>query len=203
MRRFIVLLVFMLASCGGANTPSTATVTSSPEAAFQVKVSIMGSTNNDTGENPQPVPGCWSDTLPIFWENPPANTQSFALLLTGPMDQARPDFTYSLVYNLPATANTLEFSNTYTMDGSDKVYTGIAYNGTVGRSGFGSSLIMSPCAQSLAEPKTATFTVYALDLPPTLEQKLDRTKFEAATQGHVIAKVERTLSFEYIEVKIR
>lgn len=203
MRRFIVLFVFMLAGCGGATTLPTATVTSSPEAAFQVKVSIMGSTNNDTGANPQSVPGCWGETLPIFWENPPANTQSFALLLTGPMDQARPDFTYSLVYNLPATANTLEFSNTYTMDGSDKVYTGIAYNGTIGRNSYTTGIVMSPCASSLAEPKPATLTVYALDLPPTLEQKLDRTKFEAATQGHVIAKVERTLSFEYIEVKIR
>lgn len=174
MRRLIIVFVFMLASCGGANTP-TATVDN------QTFRASVAADDGDDGATIKKVSGCWMyPSFPISWRNAPAKTQSFAIVVRGQRDSTA-DFLYGLVYNIMPDQSELVI--TYEMGDTVSF---LRYNGTVGKSSFGVSEILNPCYGSLNSsnpPRQTTVTVYALDLAPTLDKSMKLADFEAAIKG--------------------
>ena len=99
----------------------------------------------------------------LRWSDPPAGTQSFALIADDP-DLPGGTFTHWVLYNIPASTNELP-------EGLQAGQVGTSGNNDFGRTGYG-----GPC------PPSGThryyFTLYALDLP-----SVDLTGNTISSQG--------------------
>lgn len=125
---------------------------------------------------------CEGDNLsPAFsWSEPPATTQSLALILHDPDAPRANGFTHWVVYNLPASLRALE-------EGAgrrEKAITG----GLHGRNDSGELGYLGPCPPSGTHRYFAR--IYALnaflDLPPGA----NRQDVTTAMQGHLIESAE-------------
>jgi Raf kinase inhibitor-like YbhB/YbcL family protein len=110
----------------------------------------------------------------LAWSDPPAGTQSFALIVDDP-DAPGGTFTHWVLYNIPAEAREIG------QGGSA---------GTAGTNGFGRTRYSGPCPPPGDSPHRYRFTLYALDQRSLQARKGTREEIEAQMGGHVLASAQ-------------
>jgi len=118
---------------------------------------------------------CGGKNVPpgFSWINPPAGTQSYALLMFDPDGLGGKGVSHWVLYNIPGSVTSLSPA-----DIDAKKYTpGRGTGDLVGYRG--------PCPPSGDAPHHYVLTLYATDLPPTLPAGLDRPGVFQAIDGHV------------------
>ena len=177
-RRIIFCLLMMsliLAACG-----SSATITSEPfvsEPTMEAAMSIQ--LTSDVFANGQSIPAkysCRGKNIPpaLTWTEPPAGTQSFALIVDDP-DAPMGTWVHWVLYNIPANTRGLnENADTNAM--------------SVGRNSSGNTRYDGPC------PPSGThryfFKLYALDSSLSLSPGASKDQLLDAMKGHILAQVE-------------
>ncbi len=118
-------------------------------------------------------------SLPLSWNNPPAGTQSFALIMDDP-DAPGGTFTHWMLYNLPPSTSRLGEnlpSSPQLPDGSQQ-----------GKNSFGKQGYGGPC------PPSGThryfFKLYALDSVLSLPSGAGVEDLNRAIQGHILGSAE-------------
>jgi Raf kinase inhibitor-like YbhB/YbcL family protein len=170
----LLVLALMLTSCGRTPTNSAETT----EANMTLSLS---STAFAAG---QPIPAPYSCkggdvSPPLAWNNSPAGTKSFALIVDDP-DAPMGTWVHWVLFNVPAATNSLPEAipaGTQLADGSAQ-----------GRNSSGNSGYNGPC------PPSGThryfFKLYALDATLTLPSGADKGRLLEAMQGHILAQGE-------------
>jgi Raf kinase inhibitor-like YbhB/YbcL family protein len=116
---------------------------------------------------------------PLAWGEPPAGTQSFALIMDDP-DAPGGTWDHWILFNIPASARGLPESI-----GADPTLPDGSLSGTNswGRTGYG-----GPC------PPSGThryfFKLYALDEPLAISAGASKGELEKAMTGHILARGE-------------
>ena len=113
---------------------------------------------------------------PLAWTDPPAGTNSFALISDDP-DAPGKTWVHWVAYNIPAAARGLPERYPTSAQLPDGTRQGVT---DFGRAGYG-----GPC------PPSGThryfFKLYALDAVLSLPPKATKAQLEAAMRGHVLA----------------
>ena len=115
---------------------------------------------------------------PLRWENPPANTQSFALICDDP-DAPMGTWTHWVIYNLPPAARELAESFPPQERRPDGTLQG---KNDFGRIGYG-----GPCPPR-GKPHRYFFRLYALDAKLAAGPGLTRKALLKAMEGHILAQ---------------
>lgn len=145
------------------------TVVNAPAARLELRSSAFD--NNAT------IPtqfSCQGPSPPLQWTEPPAGTQSFALIVEDP-DAPGGTFTHWITWGIPASARALGQG-----EGGPAVGRGDA-----GQRWFG------PCPPPGA-PHRYIFRLYALKVQLTLAAGATREQFLGAIQGQILAQAELT-----------
>ena len=114
----------------------------------------------------------------LTWEEPPAETQSFALIMDDP-DAPGGVFTHWVLFNLPADSRGLSEAvptQPQLPDGS------LQGKNDFGRSGYG-----GPCPPP-GRPHRYQFTLYALDQTLDLKAGASKKQVIDAMRGHILAQ---------------
>ena len=122
---------------------------------------------NCTGENISPA---------LVWNNPPANTKSFALVVHDPEGAKGLGVTHLVAYNISPSAT--GFAENDLRDG--KGYTG-------GKNTPGNLRWHGPCPPPGSGAHHYTFTLIATSLAPDLPEGLDRDALFGKLKGHTLA----------------
>lgn len=117
---------------------------------------------------------------PLRWENAPAGTKAFALVVDDPDAPGR-TWDHWVLYDLPATASALP-EGVRTDDRPDA-------GGVQGVNDFKKVGWAGPCPPP-GKPHRYVFRLYALDAPTGLAPRATKKDLLAATQGHVLADAE-------------
>ena len=191
-------LVISIAACASTqSTPSaqilteqtsqieTQVVTSNEEVTMSLKISCPAF------ENGKPIPSDFSckgrDVSPaLAWTEPPAGTQSFALIMDDP-DAPMGTWVHWILFNIPAsTRNLTEGTPTDAQLGDGSLQ---------GKTSAGSNGYHGPC------PPSGThryfFKLYALDTMLSLSTKADKKELLAAMEGHILANAELMGTFSH------
>jgi Raf kinase inhibitor-like YbhB/YbcL family protein len=124
---------------------------------------------------------CDSDVSPALkWSDPPANTQSLALIADDP-DAPAGTFVHWVAYDLPSALRQLT-------EGVPKQGT-ISGGGAQGINDFGRTGYGGPCPPP-GKPHRYFFKLYALDKKLDLKSGATKQQVESAMQGHILAKAE-------------
>jgi len=128
-----------------------------------------------------------NDTSPaLTWTEPPAGTQSFALIMDDP-DAPMGTWVHWVVYNIPASTRELEENMPAIPELSNGIMQGYTSAKTTGYHG--------PC------PPSGThryfFELYALDTMLSLSAKADRKQLLAAMEGHILGNAELMGTFSH------
>lgn len=117
---------------------------------------------------------------PLTWSEPPAGTQSLALIVDDP-DAPVGVFTHWVIFNIPADSRGL----------SEAVPTQaeLPSGALQGKNDFGRMGYTGPCPPP-GRPHRYQFTVYALDSRLDLTAGVAKTQLLTAMQGHVLAQGE-------------
>jgi Raf kinase inhibitor-like YbhB/YbcL family protein len=135
----------------------------------------------DGGEIPKKFTCDGGDASPqLIWEDPPAGTKSFALIVDDP-DAPSGTWVHWVVFNLPAEARTLPES----VPRGEQVQGG----GSQGRNDFPQIGYGGPCPPP-GKPHRYFFKLYALDAQLNLMPGATKADVEQAMQGHVLAKAQ-------------
>ena len=121
-----------------------------------------------------------SDITPaLTWTEPPAGTQSFALIMDDP-DAPVGTWVHWVIFNIPASARGLAEGTPTDAQLGDGSLQGVTSAGSNGYHG--------PC------PPSGThryfFKLYALDTMLALSSSADKGKALAGMEGHILANVE-------------
>jgi len=116
----------------------------------------------------------------LTWTEPPAGTQSFALIEDDP-DAPSGTFVHWLVYDLPAAYRQLPEG----LSRNDQMLGG----GRQGTNDFSRTGYNGPCPPP-GRPHRYFIHLYALDAKPNLRPAATRRELEAAMQGHILAQAE-------------
>lgn len=109
---------------------------------------------------------------PLAWDDAPADTQSFALIVED-IDAPGGVFTHWVLFDIPAEVNELPEG--------DPVF-GIAGVNDFQRPGYS-----GPCPPPRRGDHRYIFTLYALDAPSLdLSQRATRREVESAMEGHIL-----------------
>ncbi|MEX1071904.1 MAG: YbhB/YbcL family Raf kinase inhibitor-like protein [Anaerolineales bacterium] len=192
------MLLLLLTAC----TPSQATATIEPTQA-EIATVTMAEHAATTGQTIAPfelsgiafeaeavIPDRYSckgeDISPeLYWGDPPAGTQSFALLFNDP--EARSSgWMHWVVYNIPAEARGL----------SEAIQPGAIIEGTMvhGSSDWGTLEYGGPCPPQGVTHRYV-FTLYALDTLLDLDPGSSKTELIAAMDEHILAQIELAANF--------
>ncbi|MGC9158829.1 MAG: YbhB/YbcL family Raf kinase inhibitor-like protein [Terracidiphilus sp.] len=114
---------------------------------------------------------------PLAWTDPPAGTQSFALIVTDP-DAPGGTFVHWVLYDLPAEARSLPEA----VPGKGRLANGAAQ----GRNNFGKLGYGGPCPPGKS-PHHYIFTLYALNVRLNLPPGATPSQIEQAMEGHILA----------------
>jgi Raf kinase inhibitor-like YbhB/YbcL family protein len=178
---YLLLTAFLLAAC----TPSTPVIpdqTITDPLAMEETVSIELTSNAFV--QGQPIPAkytCTGENVSpaLSWGEPPAGSQSFALIMDDP-DAPGGTWVHWVLFNIPASARGLPESfpaNATLPDGSMS-----------GDSSFGSPGYGGPC------PPSGThryfFKLYALDEMLGIPPHANKGELEKAMVGHILAQGE-------------
>lgn len=157
-------LLFAALSSSSAFATLSVNVTNVPEN------SLIDSSFTCDADNSQP---------PITWTNAPANTQSFAMIMTDP-DVKNGPFYHWVLYNIPAT---------------DKELKKDSNEGTVGVNSFGTMDYKGPCPPD-GQTHHYIFTLYALDTKLNLTPPAKYDAVMKAFDSHIIEKAQYTITYK-------
>ena len=141
--------------------------------------------------NGQPIPADFScngsDISPaLAWTEPPAGTQSFALILDDP-DASAGTWVHWVVFNIPASTRDLKPGTPTDPQLSD--------GSLQGKTSAGSNGYHGPC------PPSGThryfFKLYAVDSMLSLSAITDKKGLLAAMEGHILANAELMGTFSH------
>jgi Raf kinase inhibitor-like YbhB/YbcL family protein len=116
----------------------------------------------------------------LKWNNPPGNTQSFALIMDDP-DAPAGTWVHWVLFDLPANAREL-------LEGvakEDQLSSGARH----GRNDFGKVGYGGPCPPP-GKPHRYFFKLYALDAKLGLKAGATKANVERAMKGHILAQAE-------------
>lgn len=145
------------------------------------------SLNSKSLTNDSPIPKRYTcdgeDVSPdLTWNNPPAKTKSFALILSDP-DAPGGRFYHWVLYNLPPTLTNLSEGLTQLPEGAMH-----------GKNSWGRARYNGPCP-----PKGSThryiFTLYALDTVLPLSADSDVATVLESLENNILAKTSFTAKF--------
>ena len=165
-----------LGGCAMPGTPSTgANVFSLTSSGSGFKDGTMLQ-KKYAGNNPK-NPNCIGENVspPLSWSNPPAGTQSYALVMVDPEGRQGLGVIHWVAYGIPASVT--GFAEGETSQLTDK------YVGGKGTNGLG--YYQGPCTPPATGMHHYTFTLIATDLDPkALQPGLTRDELLAKLQGH-------------------
>jgi hypothetical protein len=122
----------------------------------------------------------------LNWGDPPAGTQSFALIFNDPT--LRPGWVHWIVYGLPADYRGL-------LEGFDNGGEGSTEGGIyTGLNSWELSIYRGPCPP-MGSTHTYVFTLYALDTMLESGTRLNKQGLLAAMEGHILAQVDLSATF--------
>jgi Raf kinase inhibitor-like YbhB/YbcL family protein len=162
----------------------TACTSSPTEIASDVQTELTMNLTSSAFTQGQPIPVKYSckgaDVSPaLAWDESPAGTQSFALIMDDP-DAPVGTWVHWVLFNLPATSRGLSEGMPIDPTFADGSVQGITSARSVGYHG--------PC------PPSGThryfFKLYALDTVITLTDKADKKALLVAMEGHIVAQAE-------------
>jgi Raf kinase inhibitor-like YbhB/YbcL family protein len=185
MRRSIfyslLLISVILASCSSSTTttaqPSVTSISESESTATEATMSLT--LTSDAFANGQSIPAKYScvgkNISPaLAWNEPPAGTQSFALIVDDP-DAPAGTWVHWVLFNIPVSTLSLQES----MDTSAM---------SAGRNSSGNMSYDGPC------PPSGThryfFKLYALDSTLSLSPGATKEQLLTAMKGHILAQGE-------------
>ena len=117
---------------------------------------------------------------PLTWKDPPAGTQSFALITDDP-DAPAGTWVHWVIYNIPSTTKELP-------EGVQK--TEKLPDGTLqGRNDFRKIGYGGPCPPP-GKPHRYFFKLYALDTKLSLKPGATKAELESAMKGHTLGQTE-------------
>ena len=115
-------------------------------------------------------------SLPLSWDNVPANTKSFAITMVDPAARAGLGFVHWVAYDIPGDKKGLKEGEA----NSDTAF-------GPGKNGAGAGGWRGPCPPPTDYPHPYTITLIATDLAPgTLKAGMNRDELSAALQGHAL-----------------
>ncbi len=156
---------------GSAQLPasSAAFTLSSPDFEANAAIPVLYTCN---GKNISPA---------LAWNDPPAGTQSFALVVDDP-DAPNGDWVHWILFNIPAQARSLPQAAPTDAQLSDG-----SLNGTTsfGKPGYG-----GPCPPSGTHHYI--FTLYALDIRLDLKSNANKNDLLGALRTHILGHAELT-----------
>ena len=115
-------------------------------------------------------------SMPLSWDNVPANTKSFAITMVDPVARAGSGFVHWVAYDIPAEKKGLKEGEA----NSDTAF-------GAGKNGTGSAGWRGPCPNPADYPHPYTITLVATDLAPgTLQSGMNRDQLLTALQGHAL-----------------
>ena len=163
-----------------ANSPAQKT----PEVKFQLTSSAFAA----DGAIPAQYSCDGSDISPaLAWSEPPAGTQSFALVVDDP-DAPKKTVIHWLLYDLPAATRALPEGVPTKAKLPDGSRQGKNDHGKIGYSG--------PCPPPGAAHHYF-FKLYALDYKTSLKPKANVAGVESAIKGHILAETELIARFQH------
>lgn len=117
---------------------------------------------------------------PLSWSEPPAGTQSFALIMDDP-DAPGGTWTHWVIFDLPAQTRSLD-------ENVEKIKE-LPNGARQGRNDFGKFGYGGPCPPP-GKPHRYFFKLYALDRKLALIPGATKENVEKAMQGHILAEGE-------------
>jgi Raf kinase inhibitor-like YbhB/YbcL family protein len=191
MKRIIFyLLVISMTACAPAQPLSTQTSQpSSPQ--INQEVTISFEISSPAFANGEPIPSDFScagrDISPtLTWTEPPAGTQSFALIMDDP-DAPSGSWVHWIIFNIPASTRNLAEGMPTDPKLSDGSLQGKISSGTSGYHG--------PC------PPSGThryfFKLYALNTMLDLPTNARKEDLSSAMEGHILANAELMGTFTH------
>jgi len=177
----ILFLISLLAGCrSGGQATSAQQPSSQTSGGSTMSFSLQSSSFTSGGTIPKKF-ACDSDISPALqWSEPPANTQSFALIADDP-DAPAGTWTHWVVYDLPATLRQLP-------EGVPK-RASLPQGGAQGINDFGKTGYGGPCPPP-GKPHRYFFKLYALDARLNLKPGASKEQVENAMRGHILANAE-------------
>lgn len=119
----------------------------------------------------------------LAWQNTPANTKSFALILSDP-DAPGGTFYHWVVYNIPSSVMELAEGDS------------LPPGAIAGKNSWGKKQYNGPCPPHGSEHHYI-FTLYALDAKLSLSADVDALTLEDAIQTHIVGKTSITGLFKH------
>jgi hypothetical protein len=115
-------------------------------------------------------------SLPLSWDNVPANTKSFAINMFDPAARGGAGFVHWVAYDIPADKKGLK-------EGEANKTSGFVG----GKNGAGDATWRGPCPPPTDYPHPYTITLTATDIAPgTLKPGMTRDELFAALQAHTL-----------------
>lgn len=172
-----------LACAGHAAAAAEPFKLTSPEYQDNAVLSVKNAGNNKAS------PNCVGDNIspPLAWSNPPAGTNSFALVMFDPEARGGAGFVHFVVYGIPVSV--AGFSEGELSKPSDK-FVG-------GKGGRGNATYFGPCTPP-GDFHHYTLTLIATDLDPkALQPGMTRDELFAALKGHTKGAAGLILRFTH------
>lgn len=179
-----IIFTFIFVACSPSATSTPIQVsTSTPEQPTQIPFVLTSTAFVDGGDISDKyvynmVGQCSGENIsvPLSWSGAPAETQSFALIMSDPDGQ---NWGHWVMYNIPADVTNLPEVENGPAD------IGVQGNNDFNRLGYG-----GPCPPS--DVHRYVFTLYAVDTILDLKQGDYDYELEMALEGHVLAQAQLT-----------
>jgi Raf kinase inhibitor-like YbhB/YbcL family protein len=144
-----------------------------------MSLEVTSTTFQNGATIPKPFTGDGADrSPPLAWSEPPAGTQSLALICDDP-DAPRGTWVHWVLFNLPGQARALE-------EGVPTTET-LGNGARQGKNDFGNIGYGGP-APPKGKPHRYFFKLYALDTPLELAPGATKSQLVAAMKSHVLAE---------------
>jgi Raf kinase inhibitor-like YbhB/YbcL family protein len=183
--RIVLLISILLAACASATTASESTASPQPTAnqtlAPTTEANMTFQLTSDAFANGQSIPAkytCIGKNISpaLTWTEPPANTQSFALIVDDP-DAPGGTWVHWVLYNIPAATHSLQEN-----------FSATSANTLIGKNSSSHLSYDGPC------PPSGThryfFKLYALDSALSLSSGASKEQLLKAMDGHTLAQAE-------------
>jgi len=178
---FFVAMLSLISSLCAAQAGNGASNVAPGQGTQSMPFSISSSSFSNGGDIPKKFTCEDSDVSPdLRWTDPPAGTQSFALIVDDP-DAPAGRWTHWVLFDLPGQATTLA-------EDRPKIEE-IPGGGRQGRNDFRKIGYGGPCPP-VGKPHRYFFKLYALDTKLNLKAGVSEAEVEQAMKGHVLAQAE-------------
>ena len=180
---FLLPIILLISACAPAAQETPQQIITDPLGMEEAVTIELTSSAFEYGQPIPPKHACTGDVATslkdvspeLSWGEPPAGTQSFALIMDDP--DASPDpFDHWIIFNIPASTRSLPESMPVNSGFSNG-------NNSWGRTGYG-----GPC------PPSGThryfFKLYALDEMLAISEGATKGELEKAMVGHILAQGE-------------